>query len=157
MSNRSQIEQPHEWKFEWKVFFLFFVFRLIGSVLVKGWHMDRKLWQMSDSFFSQFFRGRWQFLGHHRCRPSQQRIGLLDACQERWVIETINSGLICCDSKTQQCGYLSSWTRWAVMRVPEAPSGCPIAMAPPFTLLFSGSSPSALATARYWGANASFT
>lgn len=53
--------------------------------------------------------------------------------------------------------YLSSWARWAVMRVPEAPRGCPRAMAPPLTLLFSGSSPRALATDRYWGAKASFT
>lgn len=54
-------------------------------------------------------------------------------------------------------GHLSSWTRWAVMRVPEAPRGWPTAIAPPLTLLFSGSRPRALATARYWGANASFT
>lgn len=58
---------------------------------------------------------------------------------------------------TAQIGYLSSWTRWAVIRVPEAPRGCPIAIAPPFTLLLSGSKPRALATARYWGAKASFT
>ena len=43
------------------------------------------------------------------------------------------------------------------MRAPEAPRGCPMAIAPPLTLLFSGSSPRALATARYWGAKASFT
>ena len=54
-------------------------------------------------------------------------------------------------------GYLSSCTRCAVMRAPEAPRGCPMAMAPPFTLHFSGSRPSALDTARYWAANASFT
>lgn len=53
--------------------------------------------------------------------------------------------------------YLSSCTKCAVILVPEAPSGWPSAMAPPLTLLFSGSSPSALATAKYWGANASFT
>lgn len=58
---------------------------------------------------------------------------------------------------TAHIGYLSSWTRWVVMRVPEAPRGCPMAIAPPLTLLFSGSSPRALATARYWGAKASFT
>ena len=53
--------------------------------------------------------------------------------------------------------YLSSWTRWAVIRAPEAPRGCPIAIAPPLTLHFSWSSPRALATARHCGANASFT
>lgn len=58
---------------------------------------------------------------------------------------------------TARIGDLSSWTRWAVIRVPEAPRGCPMAIAPPLTLVFSGSRPRALATARYWGANASFT
>ena len=54
-------------------------------------------------------------------------------------------------------GYLSLWTRCAVMRAPEAPRGCPMAMAPPSALLFSGSRPNTLETARYWAANASFT
>lgn len=53
--------------------------------------------------------------------------------------------------------HLNSCTRWAVMRAPEAPKGWPIAMAPPLTLVFSGSRPSTFSTARYWGANASFT
>ena len=43
------------------------------------------------------------------------------------------------------------------MRVPVAASGWPIAMAPPWTLVFSRSRPSSFSTARYCGANASFT
>lgn len=53
--------------------------------------------------------------------------------------------------------YLSSWTKCPVILAPEAPSGWPSAMAPPLTLVFSGSSPKALTTDRYWEANASFT
>lgn len=55
------------------------------------------------------------------------------------------------------CAYLNSCTRWAVIRDPEAPKGWPMAMAPPLTLVFSGSRPNTFSTARYWGANASFT
>src|SRR5258705_13916718 len=36
------------------------------------------------------------------------------------------------------------------------PSGCPSAIAPPFTLTFSGSNPNVLITASDWAANASF-
>src|SRR5690606_19740976 len=51
----------------------------------------------------------------------------------------------------------SSCTRWIVMRAPDAASGCVSAIAPPFTLVFSGSSPSSFSTDLYWGANASLT
>lgn len=67
------------------------------------------------------------------------------------------SPLIYCTYNYWGQGYLSSWTRWAVMRAPEAPRGCPMAIAPPLTLLFSGFSPRALEQARNWGAKASFT
>ncbi len=43
------------------------------------------------------------------------------------------------------------------MRVPLAASGCPMAIAPPCTLVLARSSPSSRSTARYCGANASFT
>src|SRR5437867_1631344 len=48
-------------------------------------------------------------------------------------------------------------SRWIVMRVPLAASGCPMAIAPPCTLVLARSSPSSRSTARYCGANASFT
>src|SRR3990170_3734040 len=40
-------------------------------------------------------------------------------------------------------------------RAPDAPSGCPSAMAPPFTFVRSRSSPRSFSTARYCVANAS--
>src|SRR3989454_1071153 len=43
------------------------------------------------------------------------------------------------------------------MRVPVAARGCPIALAPPFTFVRVRSSPNSRSTARYCGANASFT
>src|SRR5438093_455945 len=51
----------------------------------------------------------------------------------------------------------SAWSRWIVIRAPVAASGWPIAIAPPSTLVLARSSPSSFSTARYWGANASFT
>src|SRR5437879_1230209 len=48
-------------------------------------------------------------------------------------------------------------SRWIVMRVPLAASGCPMAIAPPCTLVLTRSSPNSRSTARYCGANASFT
>ncbi len=42
-------------------------------------------------------------------------------------------------------------------RAPLAASGCPIAIAPPSTFVRSRGSPSSFSTARYCGANASFT
>lgn len=53
--------------------------------------------------------------------------------------------------------HLSSWARWAVMRLPLAARGCPKAIAPPFTFNRSKSSLSSRWTANTWGANASFT
>src|SRR5438132_486998 len=50
-----------------------------------------------------------------------------------------------------------AWSRWMVMRVPVAASGWPIATAPPSTLVLARSSPNSFSTARYCGANASFT
>ena len=44
-----------------------------------------------------------------------------------------------------------------MMRAPEQPSGCPSAMAPPFTFTMFGSSPSSRITARLWLAKASFS
>lgn len=79
---------------------------------------------------------------------------------ERKKTRPITQSLLMCRHHaryTVNVGYLSWWTRWAVMRAPDAPSGCPMAIAPPLTLLFSGSRPRAFATARYWGAKASFT
>eukprot|EP01137_Pigoraptor_chileana_P003279 Opistho-2@43240 len=49
----------------------------------------------------------------------------------------------------------SSWTRCAVMRLPEAPSGWPRAMAPPLVLVLSLLRPSSFSHARYCAANAS--
>lgn len=105
------------------------------------------------------FQGWWRCPDLHRCRQSQQRTCLLVACQEKKTRPITQSLLMCRHHTwfTVNVGYLSSWTRWAVMRAPEAPSGCPMAIAPPLTLLFSGSRPRAFATARYWGAKASFT
>src|SRR5690606_15901377 len=51
----------------------------------------------------------------------------------------------------------SSWIRLIVIRAPDAASGCVIAIAPPFTFVFSWSRPSSRATAANCGANASFT
>jgi len=51
--------------------------------------------------------------------------------------------------------YLSSCTRCDVMRAPEAPTGCPSAMAPPLTFNFSKSSFSSFWQARVWAPNAS--
>src|SRR5205823_15133384 len=48
-------------------------------------------------------------------------------------------------------------SRWIVIRVPLAASGWPMAIAPPCTLVLARSRPSSRSTARYWGANASFT
>ncbi|WVY96981.1 hypothetical protein V8G54_029132 [Vigna mungo] len=44
----------------------------------------------------------------------------------------------------------------ATHRAPVAPRGCPIAIAPPLTLIFSGSSPSLFRQYTNWEANASF-
>ena len=55
------------------------------------------------------------------------------------------------------CTHLIWWAKWTVIRFPEAPRGCPKAMAPPHTLVLAGSSPSAFWTARNWGAKASLT
>src|SRR2546425_2625667 len=52
---------------------------------------------------------------------------------------------------------LSECSRWIVIRVPVAASGWPMAIAPPHTLVRLRSSPSSRSTARYCGANASFT
>mmetsp|Transcript_16556 Transcript_16556/g.52805 ORF Transcript_16556/g.52805 Transcript_16556/m.52805 type:complete len:322 (+) Transcript_16556:61-1026(+) len=49
----------------------------------------------------------------------------------------------------------SSWVRCAVMRAPEAPSGCPSAIAPPLLLVIARSRPSSFSQARYWAAKAS--
>mmetsp|Transcript_39174 Transcript_39174/g.101311 ORF Transcript_39174/g.101311 Transcript_39174/m.101311 type:complete len:288 (+) Transcript_39174:65-928(+) len=49
-----------------------------------------------------------------------------------------------------------SWSRSTTIRQPDAPIGCPIAMAPPFTLTFAGSQPISLFTARACAAKASF-
>src|ERR1041384_2038046 len=51
----------------------------------------------------------------------------------------------------------SACNRWIVMRVPLAASGCPIAIAPPHAFVRARSRPSSRSTARYCGANASFT
>src|SRR4051812_13367224 len=51
----------------------------------------------------------------------------------------------------------SACSRWIVMRVPLAASGCPMAIAPPHTLVRDRSRSSSRSTARYCGANASFT
>src|SRR6266851_387209 len=51
----------------------------------------------------------------------------------------------------------SSYRRCDVMRAPDAASGWPTAMAPPSTLVRSRGRPSSFSTARYCGANASFT
>ena len=52
---------------------------------------------------------------------------------------------------------MSSCTRWPVILAPDAASGWPRAMAPPHILVVSGFKPSSFSTAKYWGANASFT
>ena len=44
-----------------------------------------------------------------------------------------------------------------MMRAPDAPSGCPRAMAPPFTFIFAGSAPSSFNHASGTDANASLT
>src|SRR5262249_47030041 len=49
----------------------------------------------------------------------------------------------------------SSRASVSTSRVPVAPSGCPSAMAPPFTFTFSRSRPRSFSTARYCAANAS--
>src|SRR5205085_2724575 len=51
----------------------------------------------------------------------------------------------------------SSYNSVMISRVPVAPSGCPSAMAPPFTLAFSRSMPNSFSTAKYCAAKASFT
>src|SRR5260370_14949783 len=51
----------------------------------------------------------------------------------------------------------SSFTSVITTRVPLAPSGCPSAIAPPFTLVLSRFSPNTFSTARYCAANAPFT
>src|SRR5213078_2207889 len=50
-----------------------------------------------------------------------------------------------------------AWSKWIVTRVPVAASGWPMAIAPPCTLVLARSRPSSRSTARYCGANASFT
>ena len=52
--------------------------------------------------------------------------------------------------------FLSSYTNLVIMIEPVAPTGCPNAIAPPFTLTFSGSNPNCLFTAQAWAAKASF-
>ena len=50
-----------------------------------------------------------------------------------------------------------SCTSVTTMRAPEQPTGCPSAIAPPFTLTLAGSRPSSLMQGRAWAANASFS
>mmetsp|Transcript_17007 Transcript_17007/g.37140 ORF Transcript_17007/g.37140 Transcript_17007/m.37140 type:complete len:203 (+) Transcript_17007:236-844(+) len=45
--------------------------------------------------------------------------------------------------------------RWVRMRAPDAPRGCPRAMAPPLTLTFSRSRPNSRSQEMYWAAKAS--
>lgn len=54
-----------------------------------------------------------------------------------------------------ECTYLNSWTRWAVILEPEAPSGWPSAIAPPFTFSLLMSRSSSLAQAKVCAPNAS--
>src|SRR5262249_24723975 len=49
----------------------------------------------------------------------------------------------------------SSWTSVATIRAPDAPIGCPRAIAPPLTLTLSHSNPSSRPSAKVWAANAS--
>src|SRR3984885_11311158 len=51
----------------------------------------------------------------------------------------------------------NSYSKVITSRVPVAPSGCPNAIAPPFTLTFSRSKPNSFSTPKYCAANASFT
>ena len=44
-----------------------------------------------------------------------------------------------------------------MIREPDAPRGCPRAMAPPLVFVLSRMRPSSFSTERYWAANASFT
>src|SRR6059058_3654080 len=51
--------------------------------------------------------------------------------------------------------FCISWSKVTRMRVPDAPIGCPSAIAPPLTLTRSGSQPRSLLTAQACAANAS--
>jgi len=66
---------------------------------------------------------------------------------------TQSSHILCCACNT----HTISCTRLAVIRLPEAPTGCPTAMAPPFTFVFSRSRPRTFCTDKNCAANASFT
>jgi len=52
--------------------------------------------------------------------------------------------------------FFISWSSVTTMRAPEHPTGCPRAMAPPFTFTRSASRPSSAMQGNAWAANASF-